>query len=354
MGNVKHVVVAMSGGVDSSVAGYLLLKKGMSVDGVFFILFDDPPAMNFAKEVAKFLGIKLHIEDLRKDFREKVIEPFFNGYRKGITPNPCILCNKYIKFPALKCLADKLNVKWFATGHYARIVRHAGQVILLKGIDKNKDQSYFLYAIEKGLLQQLVFPLGDYIKDEVKKIADEVGIQAKTLEESVEVCFLREKRYYELIKGASHGPIIEKSTGKIVGQHRGIHLFTIGQRKRIGISLGYPAYVVHIDPTINAVYVASREEACWKEIFVEDINWLYDPEGESFECDIKLRYAMNPEKAVVSIINNKAKAVFYKPQFAPAPGQSAVFYRDDVVLGGGIIMEKERYSEVPRSPQSQQ
>lgn len=350
---MEKIVVAMSGGVDSSMAGYLLLKKGMAVEGVFFVLFDDPPTMNFAREAARSLGIKLHIEDLRKDFREKVIEPFLNGYRRGVTPNPCILCNKYIKFPALKKIADRVNAKWFATGHYARILREDNKVFLLRGVDKNKDQSYFLYALDRQLLQQLIFPLGKYTKEYVKALADKVRLRTKTAEESVEVCFLREKRYYELIKGASHGPIIEKSTGKIVGQHRGIHLFTIGQRKRLGVSLGYPAYVVHIDPDINAVYVASRQEAYWKEFYVEEINWLCDPEEDILECEVKIRYAMNPEKAVVSIIDNKARVVFFKPQFAPTPGQSAVFYRDDIVLGGGIIRGKEQCSEVPQFPQTE-
>lgn len=349
---MEKIVVAMSGGVDSSMAGYLLLNKGMIVEGVFFVLFDNPPTMNFAREVAKFLGIKLHIEDLRRDFREKVIEPFLNGYKRGITPNPCILCNKYIKFPALKKLADRLNAKWFATGHYVRILKAEGRAFLLRGVDRNKDQSYFLYAIERELLQQLIFPLGEYTKDYVKALAEEVQLRAKAAEESVEACFLREKRYYELIK-APQGPIIEKSTGKIVGQHRGIHLFTIGQRKRLGVSLGYPAYVVHIDPSINAVYVASRQEAFWREFYVEDINWLCDPERNILECDIKIRYAMNPEKGRVSIINhNKAKVVFFKPQFAPTAGQSAVFYRNDIVLGGGIITGKERCSEVLQSHQN--
>lgn len=351
---MEKIVVAMSGGVDSSVAGYLLLKEGMAVEGVFFVLFNDPPTVNFARDAAKFLGIRLHIEDLREDFREKVIEPFLIGYKKGITPNPCILCNKYIKFPALKKIAERLNAKWFATGHYARILREDSRVFLLRGIDKNKDQSYFLYAIERKLLQQTMFPLGGYKKEDIKALAEGLQLRAKTAEESVEVCFLRERRYYELIKGASQGPIIEKSTGKIVGQHRGIHLFTIGQRKRLGVSLGYPAYVVHIDPDINAVYVASREETYWTEFYVKDINWLCDPEEDVLECEIKIRYAMNPEKAVVSIIdNNKAKVVFFKPQFAPAPGQSAVFYRNDMVLGGGIITGKEQYSEVLQFPQTE-
>lgn len=337
---MKKAVIAMSGGVDSSVAAYLLLQKEIAVEGVFFLLFETPQNLDLAKQVAQFLGINLHIEDLREKFKEKVVEPFFEGYRKGITPNPCILCNRYIKFPSLKKVTDSLKAQIFATGHYARILKRNGSFYLLKGIDRKKDQSYFLYAIEKSFLRELTFPLGKYTKDEVKKIAQEAKIPSKTTEESAEVCFLKDKKYYEMIKGVSSGPIIEKSTGKIVGHHRGIHLFTIGQRKRIGVSLGYPAYVVKVDPNINAVYVSCKEHSFMKEFYVDDINWLCEPEESPFSCEVKIRYAMNPEKATVKLINSgRAKVSFDKPQFAPTPGQSAVFYKEEVVLGGGTITE---------------
>ncbi|MCX7724924.1 MAG: tRNA 2-thiouridine(34) synthase MnmA [Thermodesulfovibrio sp.] len=336
---MEKVVIAMSGGVDSSTAAYLLIKNKMAVEGVFFVLFNDPPNIELAKQTAEFLKIKLHIKDLRALFKERVINPFFEGYKKGITPNPCILCNKYIKFPALKEVADMIGARWFATGHYARIKSLGKESFLLKGVDKKKDQSYFLYAIKRSYLNQLIFPLGDYTKEQVKDLATYVGIPSKAAKESAEICFLREKKYYEKIKPSLQGPIVEISTGRIVGQHKGIHLFTIGQRKRLGVSLGYPAYVVKIDPSINTVYVGTKQKVFMKEFYVDQLNWLIDLREYKISCDVKIRYAMNPEKATVTIENEKAKVVFDEPQFAPTPGQSAVFYKDDIVLGGGIIKE---------------
>lgn len=335
---MEKVVVAMSGGVDSATTAYLLLKDKRAVEGVYFVLYDEPSNIELAKASAKFLNIKLHIEDLREDFKNYVIKPFFEGYKKGLTPNPCILCNKYIKFPALKNIADRLKAKYFATGHYARILRADKDCYLLKGIDRKKDQSYFLYGIKRDFLKQLIFPLGEYTKDQVKEIAQKNNIPSKSAEESAEVCFLKEKRYYEMLKPSSNGPIIDASTGKIIGQHRGIHLFTIGQRKRIGITSPYPLYVVKIDPKINAVYVDRKDKAFINSFYIEELNWLYDIENK-LRCEVKIRYAMNPEKATVNVMDNKAQVVFDEPQFAPTPGQSAVFYKDDIVLGGGIIKE---------------
>ncbi|MEN2985463.1 MAG: tRNA 2-thiouridine(34) synthase MnmA [Thermodesulfovibrionaceae bacterium] len=336
---MQKVVVAISGGVDSSVAVYLLKEKGFTVEGIFFCLFDEPPGVEFAKKIAEFFNIKLHIWDLRESFKQMVIEPFFRGYKSGITPNPCVLCNRYIKFPTLKKVADLVNAKFFATGHYARIIREDDSFFLSRGVDRKKDQSYFLYGIDKKLPNQLIFPIGEYLKEEVREIATKAGIPSKIAEESVDVCFLKNKRYYDMIK-SSPGPIIEKSTGKIIGQHKGIHLFTIGQRKRLNVSVGYPAYVVEIDPIINAVYIASYNEVYKKEFYVTDLNWFSNPK-EIFVCTVKIRYTMEPQPATITLVSeNKVKVSYHTPQFAPTPGQSAVFYDGDKVIGGGIILKE--------------
>lgn len=341
--SMEKVVVAMSGGIDSSVAAYLLKENGLSVEGVFFVFFDKPAQLELARRTTEFLNIRLHIEDLREEFKAQVINPFFEGYRKGITPNPCVICNQKLKFPILRKIAYKVNAKYFATGHYARVVRINNMHFLLKGIDNKKDQSYFLYSIDKAYLSQIIFPLGEYTKQKVKEIAEKLDIPSKIAEESTDICFLKDRKYYEVIKTAKQGPIIEISTGKIVGQHRGIHFYTIGQRKRLGISSLYPLYVVKIDPSKNAIYVDSKEKAFMREFVVNELNWLCNIESKEFSCEVKIRYAMNPEKALVTLIDeSRVKVCFEKPQFAPTPGQSAVFYKDELVLGGGIIKETEQ------------
>ncbi len=340
--HMEKVVVAMSGGIDSSVAAYLLKEKGMAVEGVFFLMFDEPSNLEFLKKTTNYLQIKLHMEDVREKFEKEVMQPFFEGYKKGITPNPCVICNKKIKFPMLKLVAERLQARYFATGHYARIENHNNVPHLLKGIDKKKDQSYFLYSIDRTLLSQLIFPLGTYTKQQTRQIAEKIGIPSTQAEESTEVCFLKNKRYYDFIKPFKEGPIIEMSTGKILGKHRGIHLYTMGQRKRLGISSPYPLYVVKIDPMENAIYVDRKEKAFLREFFVHELNWL-SPIKTPFNCHVKIRYAMEPEEALVVLIDeDTVKVTFHEPQFAPTPGQSAVFYRGDFVLGGGVIKALEQ------------
>ena len=173
---MEKVLVAMSGGVDSSVSAYLLKKNGMAVEGVFFILYDEPANLNLAQKSAEFLKIPLHIQDLRNQFQKEVVEPFFEAYKKGLTPNPCVLCNRKIKFPTLKKFADKINAQYFSTGHYARILKIDRKPFLFKGIDPTKDQSYFIYGIERDCLERILFPLGELTKKEVKNIAQQLGI----------------------------------------------------------------------------------------------------------------------------------------------------------------------------------
>lgn len=337
---MEKVLVGISGGIDSSVAAYLLKERGWAVEGLFLLLYDEPENLDLARNVAETLKIKLHVIDLREEFRTNVVEPFFEGYRKGVTPNPCVLCNSKIKFPSLIRLAKQRGMNYISTGHYARVERHNNVPVLLRGVDERKEQSYFLYGISRNLLKSILFPLGGLTKAEVREIARSLGIHFEGVKESNEVCFLKRQKYYEKLGKTQEGAIIEISTGKILGHHRGIHLFTIGQRKRLGIAYPYPLYVVKIDASENIVYVGSREKAFGRELIVKALNWLFELNQRSIECQVKIRYAMKPEDALIEVINEDTVRVsFHRPQFAPTPGQSAVFYRDEIVLGGGVIKE---------------
>ena len=371
----------MSGGVDSSVTAYLLKEQGYEVEGLSFILFETRgrtdtatccslQAIEDASKTASAIGIPHSSVDVRNDFIEKVIEPFVDSYTKGLTPNPCILCNRHIKFPYLLKEADKRGAEFIATGHYARVrnalcvtrnelkdknasrITHHG-LRLLKGIDPKKDQSYFLYVLRQEELKRILFPLGDYKKEDVRKIACNLGLPSARRPESQEICFTGDRNYFKFIDNVSQftcgpGPIIDMN-GKILGEHKGIYHYTIGQRKGLGISSKEPLYVTKIDAEKNIVYVGSQEQAKIKEFEVSDLNWLIPPPfnpplakgGDSgvFRFTVKVRSMMKAESAAIHLSENAdtVKVVFDEPQWAPAPGQSAVFYDNDVVLGGGII-----------------
>lgn len=378
---MPKVIVGMSGGVDSSVTAYLLKEQGYEVEGLSFILFETRgrtdtatccslQAIEDASKTASAIGIPHSSVDVRNDFIEKVIEPFVDSYTKGLTPNPCILCNRHIKFPYLLKEADKRGAEFIATGHYARVrnalcvtrnelkdknasrITHHG-LRLLKGIDPKKDQSYFLYVLRQEELKRILFPLGDYKKEDVRKIACNLGLPSARRPESQEICFTGDRNYFKFIDNVSQftcgpGPIIDMN-GKILGEHKGIYHYTIGQRKGLGISSKEPLYVTKIDAEKNIVYVGSQEQAKIKEFEVSDLNWLIPPPfnpplakgGDSwvFRFTVKVRSMMKAESAAIHLSENAdtVKVVFDEPQWAPAPGQSAVFYDNDVVLGGGII-----------------
>lgn len=388
------VIVGMSGGVDSSVTAYLLREEGHEVEGLSLILYEarlrntfsgccSIESINDAGKTAERIGIKHTALDLRDEFMTHVIEPFIDAYAKGMTPNPCILCNKHIKFPYLLKVADERNAEFVATGHYARIenrypacVTHGGHdgsnasrithhaSRLLKGIDPKKDQSYVLYVLRQEEMNRIILPLGKKRKDEVRQIARGLSLPAAERPESQEICFIEDKKYFRLLDNATEpkeGPIIDLETGKTLGMHKGIHQYTVGQRKRMGIAAGKPLYVAKIIPSENAVYVGPKESAMMKEFICEDVNWLINPEtllagrredgdafsttchlspptSHDFRASIKVRSMMKEEPATISVLNaNKVKVVYDEPQWAPAPGQSAVFYDSDVVIGGGVI-----------------
>lgn len=357
----KRVIVGMSGGVDSSVTAFLLKEEGYDVEGLSFILYEarlkgtftgccSVEAINDASRTAESIGVRHSRIDLRDEFMDKVIDPFIEAYSRGITPNPCILCNRYIKFPYLLKIAREKGADFIATGHYAKVERNDFP-LLKKGIDQKKDQSYVLYILKEDEIRRLILPLGFRTKSEVRKIALSLDLPAARRPESQEICFIEDRNYFKLLNNIippSEGPIIDIETGREIGKHRGIHLFTIGQRKRLGISTGRPLYVVRIDPGEKAVYVGPKEMALQREFEVKDINWLIRREEilkttsagivNQFRATVKIRSMMKDEPATVTVINeNTVRVSFDQPQWAPAPGQSAVFYYGDVVIGGGII-----------------
>lgn len=387
------VLVAMSGGVDSSVAAALLKKQGYEIVGVYLRLSDkrglgrtkSDADEKSAREVAKKLGIKFKVVDARKVFKKTVVDYFLREYRAGHTPNPCAVCNPRIKFAEIIKLANKLKVDYVATGHYAKIISNSPNYLISNKIpnpkspilkklpaspagrqttnyklqtaqDKTKDQSYFLYSLSQKQLSRIIFPLGGYKKTETREIAKKMNLPVFNRKESHDVCFISGKAEEYLRKNIKlrKGKIINKK-GKILGEHQGLPLYTIGQRK--GIELGGigPYYVAEKDIAKNKLVVASGNDnsGLFKKIMlVKNINWLNKPSVFPFKAQVRIRYG---HSAVCAIIKpqstyhvarstyhkkriNKYKVIFKEPQRAITPGQSAVFYsRDGEVLGGGVI-----------------
>lgn len=374
-------IVAMSGGVDSSVAVYLLQKQGFDVVGLSFELWDrrdlessnvccSVETINLAKSVANKLGIEHFTVDVRDAFYKHVIEDFCESYIKGLTPNPCILCNKYIKFDFLIKKAAELGADIIATGHYARTVERrtsdvgrekqttnngsllygrradestSRRFLLKKGVDPKKDQSYVLYVMKQEELARTVFPLGEMKKEETRNIAKELGLVNALRAESQEICFVGDDKYGNFIKSFSPealqpGPIVDTS-GKIVGRHKGIAFYTIGQRKGLGISSLKPRYVAEIDRQGNTIVIGSRNDAMRKSFKVNRLNWIsINNLSGPIRAHVKMRSTMQEKIATISpFTDNSVKVEYDEIQWAPASGQSAVFYDGDLVIGGGII-----------------
>lgn len=349
---MKKVLVGMSGGVDSSMAACLLKEAGYQVEGLSFILYEarartDPfaccslQAIEDAARTAGHLGIPHSALDTRGEFIERVIEPFVESYTQGFTPNPCILCNLHIKFPLLLREAERRGADFIATGHYAK-TEHSGDCSYLKkGVDPKKDQSYVLYVLRQGELDRLLLPLGGYTKGEIRAMARSLGLPASTRPESQEICFVEDRNYFKFINklspvAGSPGPLLDLD-GKTIGTHKGIHNYTIGQRKRLGVQSQAPLYVINIDILKNSVSVGPREAAMAREFLVRNINWLLRKD-EGFRASVKIRSMMRDRPAAVFPLHEtRARVLYDEPQWAPAPGQSAVFYEGDMVVGGGII-----------------
>lgn len=353
--NKKKVVVGMSGGVDSSVTAYLLKEQGYEVIGVTMKLTCEQEnkktksTIEDARKVAQRLGIEHHTVDFTNIFKEKVIDNFLNEYQLGRTPNPCVECNKYVKFGALLKKAHELGAYYIATGHYAKVYHHEKyQRYVLERADAfEKDQTYTLYHLKQEQLRHVLMPLGTYEnKERVRAMAREVGLEVAKKKESQDICFIEDDDYNRFLKENTNHEIAPghfvDAQGNIVGKHKGITNYTIGQRKGLGLALGKPVYVVDIKPEENIVVVGDDSEVFGQELLSINNNFITIGRLEKpMDTYVKVRYNGNGQKAKLVPIDEKTlKVVFYEPVRGITPGQSVVFYVDNLVVGGGIILKK--------------
>jgi tRNA-specific 2-thiouridylase len=350
----RRVLVAMSGGVDSSVAACLLKGSGYEVVGATMRIWKEDREKNLygccgalhvedARRVAQQIGIPFYVLDLEEEFEKEVIQYFCKEYGKGRTPNPCIVCNEKVKFGAFLGKALGLEADYVSTGHYARLEYddQKRRYLLRKGRDKKKDQSYVLFSLTQDQLGHVLFPLGDFQKGEVRKKALDLGFRIHNKPESQEVCFIDENSYHPFLRGRlkefiQPGPMMDRA-GNILGTHKGIPFYTIGQRRGLGLAKGIPYYVIGIDRKRNSVIVGKKEEVLGDAFHVKSVNWIVPQEG-SFSATVKIRYTHPGSRAIVTPRGkDEAEVNFKVPQMAITPGQAAVFYDGDTVLGGGWI-----------------
>ena len=357
----KRVMIGMSGGVDSSVAAYLLKEQGYDVIGVTMKLWQDDDdehieneggccslaAVEDARKVADKIGIPFYVLNFSDVFKEKVIEPFIDEYLNGRTPNPCIACNKHIKFDDFFNNARQIGCDYVATGHYAKIEKdeEAGRYLLKKSVTDKKDQTYALYNITQEQLEHTLLPIGDYEKDRVREIAKEIGIDVHNKPDSQEICFVKDNDYAGYVKKHAKKRIdpgfFVDTKGNVLGKHNGIINYTIGQRKGLGIAFGKPMFVVDIDPVKNTVVLGDNEDIFSNALIAKDINLIsIDDIKEPISVQAKVRYSARPSNATVTKVGEDTiKIVFDEPQRAITKGQSVVMYDGDKVVGGGIIVK---------------
>jgi tRNA-specific 2-thiouridylase len=361
----KRVVVAMSGGVDSSVAAALLVQQGYDVIGMMMRLWAEdgdgaagynrcctPDQMNDARFVADKLGIPFYALDTQAIFKRTIVDFFVDGYSRGLTPNPCLECNRHIRFEWLLNHALALDADYLATGHYARVRQTTeGRFQVLRAVDEAKDQSYVLSVLGQHQLSHALFPVGGYTKPQVRELAARFGLPVASKHDSQDLCFLADGDYRRFLRQhgpadrpiAAPGPIVNRA-GEVLGQHSGLPDYTIGQRKGLGISSPEPLYVLDLNPDRNALIVGTRAELGTDRLTAARVNWVAgEPPAQPFRAQVKIRYKAQPAPATVEPLPEARAAVhFDEPLPGITPGQGAVFYNGEVCLGGGIIERPAR------------
>jgi tRNA-specific 2-thiouridylase len=352
---MTKVLVAMSGGVDSSVAAALLKEQGYEVIGMMLRLWSEPgkedsnrcctpDSMAQARRVAAKLDIPFYVIDAKDVFHDTVVQYFLDGYARGETPNPCLICNRQIRWTFLLDHALALGADFMATGHYVRIRKTGHEYQLLRAVDKGKDQSYVLHLLNQEKLARALFPVGDHSKTEIRQIAEKYGLPTATRKDSQDLCFLAGEDYRHFIqRNAAEmlkpGTILTRD-GAPVGQHHGLANYTIGQRKGLGLASPVPLYVLGKNARTNALIVGTQDELGSRELTARDVNWLSgQTPKEPFRAEVKIRYtAKEAEATVTPLSGGQARVEFDAPQRDITAGQAAVFYQSDVMIGGGIII----------------